>query len=114
MARVTSKYQSDAGTVVKIRLDSDKLAITGNTPPAGAVGDAQLVAIVSNPGNRRKQGLHARGVYFSRVGAGADLNKVFRVFIPCLTQAAQTAIAGTASITYRGQTYINPVPIGEA
>jgi len=114
MAIVTKKYQSDAGTILKIRLDSAKAGITGNSEPAGAITDTQLQAIVSNPGNRRKQGLHARGVVFSRVGTGADLNKVFRVFIPCFTTASQTAVAGTASITYKGQTFTNPLAIGEA
>jgi hypothetical protein len=114
MSIVSKKYQTDQGTVIKIRLDSAKAAITGNTEPAGAITDTQLQASVSHIGNRRRLGVQARGVYFSRVGTGTDLNKVFRVFIPAFTQASQTTIAGTTSITYKGNTFTNPVAVGEA
>lgn len=105
MAIVSSKYQSNSGGIYRIRLDSAKLAITGNTPPAGGISDPNVEVEVAEAGSRRKFGIHPRGVRFSRVGTGADLNKRFSVFIPALTEASLTAIAATESVTYKGQTY---------
>lgn len=105
MARKTYKYETDAGTVVRIRMDEAKKAITSNTEPAGAVDDVKIFAIVSDAGRTRKASLAPRGAIFQRVGTGDDLNKVFRVFIPCLTPAALTAIGGQSTITYKTLTY---------
>lgn len=105
MAIVSSKYQSNGGGIYRIRLDAAKLGITGNTPPAGAITDPNVEVEVSEAGSRRKFGIHPRGVRFSRVGTGADLNKRFSVFIPALTEASLAAIAATESITYKGQTF---------
>lgn len=104
MAKATYKYETDAGTVVRLRMDTAK-KIAANAEPAGGVDDAKIFAIVSDAGRRRKASLAPRGAWFSRVGTGADLNKVFRVFIPALTQASLTAIAALASVTYKGNTY---------
>lgn len=114
MARATYKYQTDAGTIVRIRMDTAKKGITDNTEPAGAVDDPKIFAQVSDAGRRRKISLAPRGAIFSRTGTGADLNKVFRVFIPCLTPAALTAIGGQASITYKGGTYTFVNTVSEA
>lgn len=113
MAIVTTKYQSDGGGIYKIRMDSAKAGVTGNTAPTGALTDGNVEVEVSEAGSRRKFGIHPRGVYFSRVGTGTDLNKVFRVFIPALTPAAFTALSTAASVTYKGNSYSNPSPVSE-
>lgn len=113
MPTARTKYQSDAGSIYYIRLDTAKSGITGNTAPSGAVTDANVEVQVSYAGRRRKIGIHPRGVFFSRVGAGADLNKTFRVFIPALTPAAQTTLLALTSLTYKGNSYTTPIPVGE-
>lgn len=114
MAVVPRKYQSNSGGVYRIRLDQDKAAIADNTEPSGAITDPNVEVEVSEAGNRRKGGIHPRGVRFSRVGTGADLNKRFSVFIPCLTPAAFNALSVATSITYKGEVYNTPVPIPES
>lgn len=114
MPRVRSKYQSNSGGIYKISLDSAKIAVTGNSAPTGAITDPNVEVEVSEYGNRRKGGIHPRGVTGSRTGTGADLNKVFRVFIPCLTPDSQTAVLVGDTFSYKGQTYNNLVPIPES
>lgn len=105
MPKSNFKYQTDAGTIVRLRMDDAKGAITGNTEPAGAIDDSKIWAIVSDAGRRRKLSLAPRGVVFTREGTGADLNKVFRVFIPALTPAALTALVAAGTIEYKGEDY---------
>lgn len=114
MAIVTSKYESQDGGVYKIRLDAAKVAVTGNTPPAGAITDNNVEVEVAEAGRRRKFGLHPRGVYGSRVGTGADLNKTFRVFIPALTPAALAALLTAGSFTYKTNSYTNLSQVAES
>lgn len=114
MAIVSRKYQSDQGGIYRIRLDAAKAGITGNAEPAGAITDASVEVEVSEAGSRRKFGIHPRGVRYSRVGTGPDLNKRFSVFIPALTAASQTALLGTDTITYKGQSYTDPRPVAES
>lgn len=113
MAIITSKYQSNSGGVYRIRLDAAKAGITGNAAPTGAITDPNVEVEVSEAGSRRKFGLHPRGVRYRRVGTGADLNKVFTVFVPALTEASQTALLATDPITYKGQSYTTPVAVPE-
>lgn len=114
MPIVSRKYQSNQGGIYRIRLDSAKAGITGNAEPTGAITDANVEVEVAEAGNRRKFGLHPRGVRYSRVGTGADLNKRFSVFIPAFTQASQEALLGTNEITYKGATYTDPRAVPES
>jgi len=114
MAIKRYKYQTDAGTIVNIRMDEDKMGIEGNAEPAGAIDDPKIYAIVSDKGRRRKQSLAPRGVIFNRLGAGADLNKVFSVFIPACTPAALTALASGDPIVYKTLPYNFVSTVGEA
>lgn len=113
MAIIRTKYEADSGNIYKIRLDSAKAAITGNGAPAGAISDLNVEVQVSFAGRKRKYGIHPRGVYFSRVGTGADLNKVFRVFIPALTPGAFDTLKALTTLTYKTQTYALPDPVAE-
>lgn len=113
MARVTTKYQSNSGGIYRIRLDSAKVGVTGNSAPAGAITDPKVEVEVSEYGNRRKGGIHPRGVIGSRAGSGVDVNKTFRVFIPCLTPDSLTAVLVGDTFSYKGNTYTNLVEIGE-
>ena len=114
MAIKRYKYQTDAGTIVRIRMDEAKAGILNNTEPAGALDDPNVYAIVSDKGRRRKQSLAPRGCTFTRTGTLTQLNKVFTVFIPTFTPAAQAAVAAQASITYKGNSYDFASTIGEA
>jgi len=114
MAIVTSKYQTDGGSVFKIRLDAAKVAVTGNTAPTGAITDANVEVEVSEAGSRRKFGLHPRGVRGTRIGTGADLNKRFSVFLPALTQVSLQAILTAGSFTYKGQSYTDLSTVAES
>lgn len=113
MAIVSRKYQSNSGAVYRIRLDAAKAGITGNAEPAGGITDPNVEVEVSEAGSRRKFGIHPRGVRYSRVGTGADLNKRFSVFIPAFTEASLTALVGTNEITYKGATYTDPRAVPE-
>jgi hypothetical protein len=113
MALTTTKYQSDSGGIYRIRLDAAKVSLSGNTAPAGAITDPNVEVEVSEAGSRRKFGIHPRGVRFSRIGTGTDLNRRFSTFIPALTPAAYTALLGADTITYKGQTFSTPVPVPE-
>lgn len=113
MAIRNFKYQSDGGGIYRIRMDTAKATITGQTEPAGAISDNNVEVEVSEAGSRRKFGLHPRGVYGSRIGAGADLNKTFRVFVPCFTTASQTALLTAGSFTYKGNSYTDLKSLGE-
>lgn len=114
MTIISTTYQTDQGSVVRIRIDAAKAAITGNAAPAGAMTEPHIEAQVSQAGSRRKYGLNPRGVRYRRVGTGTDLNKVFTVFVPALTQASQTALLATDPITYKGNTYTTPVGVAES
>lgn len=94
-------------------MDEAKAAIADNTAPAGALTDANVEVEVSEAGSRRKFGIHPRGVTFTRIGTGADLNKRFSVFIPALTPAAQTALLGLATLNYKGDTFTTPRAVPE-
>ena len=114
MARVRRKYQSKDGGIYRISLDTAKAGITGNAEPAGAITDNNVEVEVSEAGNTRKFGLHPRGVRGKRVGTGDDLNKVFTVFVPCFTEASQSAILTVGSFTYKGNSYTDLVPVNES
>lgn len=113
MTIVTSKYESNAGLVYKIRMDVAKVGITGNAVPAGAIDDPNVEVEVSEAGSRRKFGLHPRGVRGKRVGTGADLNKVFSVFIPVLTPGAIQTLVTAGTFTYKSQTYTDLTVVPE-
>lgn len=113
MAIITTKYQSNSGGIYRIRLDAAKAAIVGNAAPAGAITDPNVEVEVAEAGSRRKFGLHPRGVRYRRVGTGADLNKVFTVFVPALTEASLTALVATDPISYKGENYTTPVVVPE-
>ena len=108
------KYETDAGTVVRIRMSTEGAAAAGNVPPAGAVDDAKIFAFASNPGSKRKKALNARGVVLGRTVGVAPNTFVRRTFLPILTRARLDAIATDAEVTIGGQTYTVRDKISEA
>lgn len=95
---VTTKYESDSGTITKIKLESASIPFAG-TPPSGAV-DLGISAIVSR--SKRTAGLHARCAILSReVGTAPNqFTKYKEVALLTLTRATvvQGLIGTTVSI----------------
>lgn len=108
------KYQTDAGTIGRVRSDITTGSITGNTEPAGAVGDAALFASASNPGSKRKKALNARGIILERTVGTAPNTFKRRTFAPVFTQASLAAIAIGAAVTRNGQEYTVASKVSEA
>lgn len=109
------KYQTDAGTIVRIRSSAQVLAFTGQAEPAGAVDEPNVYAFASNPGSRRKKALNARGVVLTRAVGTAPNILVRRTFVPIYTQAAWTAIVvGAARPAYGGFDWVIGGKIPEA
>lgn len=90
MAFVESKYETDEGTVVRIRVSTETTGAAGQVIPAGAVEDSALWAFASNPGSRRKKQLNARGLVLGRTVGAAPDQFVRKTFIPILTLTAWT------------------------
>lgn len=99
------KYQTDAGTIVRIRVADEALTAVANGEPAGAVDDAAIWAFASNPGSKRKKALNARGLILGRTVGTAPNTFTRRTFLPVLTPAALTAIAIDAPVTLDGVEY---------
>lgn len=100
VAKVTSKYEDEAGDIHPIFLTPDSLAAAGAVP-AGAL-TSQVKAKVSK--SKREFGLGPRGVRISRTfGTAPDTFKKSR-FIPVLTASAfgVTPFIVGATITYQG------------
>jgi hypothetical protein len=114
MAFQRSKYSTDEGTVVNIRVSSETLGATGQAVPAGAVDDANLWAFASNPGSRRKKALNARGVVLGRTVGTAPNQFVRRTFLPILTKAALDAITIDSAVTLNGVAYTVQSKVQEA
>lgn len=82
------KYETDAGTIARIRVDDDKVALVG-TPPAGAVTESNLLVSVTT--SRRSQTkLRARAWEYSRSVdvEGEDAKLRFSLSVPKVTEAA--------------------------
>jgi len=114
MAFQRTKYQTDEGTVVNIRVSSATIAATGQGVPAGAVDDANLWAFARNPGSRRKKELNARGVVLGRTVGTAPNQFMRRTFLPILTKAALDAIAIDSAVTLNSVVYTVQSKVQEA
>lgn len=98
----TTKYESSEGSIHQIRMESARIAVAG-APPSGAVNSPIKVKISKS---NREFGIRPRGVQLRRpVNPGAT-DKIFRSFLPVLTETAfnsntfaldaQVTIGGTA------------------
>ncbi len=87
VAYTLKKYETDAGTVIRIRMSVEGSTAAGNIEPAGAVDDVKIFAFASNPGSKRKKALNARGVILGRTVGVAPNTFVRRTFLPILTRA---------------------------
>lgn len=106
MARtVETKYATDTGTIVRIRIGTFAAGQAKNTAPAGVVADRALFAFASNPGSRRKKELNARGLVLGRTVGTAPDQFVRRTFMPVLTQAAFNSYAIGEAVTIDGTAY---------
>lgn len=108
------KYQTDAGTIGRIRISTDSAAVAGNTEPAGAVDDENVFAFASNPGSRRKKQLNARGIVLTRTVGTAPNTFKRRTFVPILTKAGLDGITIDTAVTVGGVAYTVASKIQEA
>lgn len=100
---INTKYESDEGTVHKIRLTSKALAAAG-TPPAGAINHGLQVKVSKTT---REFGIKPRGVRIAKsFGTAPDTFIKYR-FLPVLTIAnfSTAAFALGATITYDGASW---------
>lgn len=108
------KYQTDAGTVVQIRISDASAAVAGNTEPAGAIDDEKIFAFASNPGSKRKKALNARGIVLGRSVGTAPDTFVRRTFVPILTKAGLDGITIGTAVTLNGNAYTVRSKVDEA
>jgi hypothetical protein len=108
------KYETDAGTIVRIRISVEGSTAAGNVEPAGAIDDAKIFAFASNPGSKRKKALNARGVILGRTVGTAPDTFVRRTFLPILTRARLDAIVVNSAVTIGGKEYTVKDKISEA
>lgn len=112
MSFTNTLYQSDAGSVYKIRISEDKADLGGAGAVATAITDPN-VEVIASEGGRKKFGIHARGVKFSRtVGIPPESFKKY-IFIPCMTKTIQNELLAEANITYKTLVYDNPTSVAE-
>jgi hypothetical protein len=107
------KYQTDAGTIVRVRIGAGAAAVAGNTEPAGAIDDGRIFAYASKAGNRRGGQLNARGLLERFTGTGIN-RKRFTTFVPILTPAALGTFTEGAELTINTVLYKIATKIGEA
>ena len=96
------KYETDAGTVVRIRASTQVAGITGQGTVAGAVDDGNVFAFASNPGSKRKKQLNARGIVLGRTVGTPPNEIVRRTFVPVFTNAALEAYVIDAPVAAYG------------
>ena len=85
MAR--TKYLADSGTIHRLVISASRLAVAG-TPPAGDI-DSRIPAKTSK--SNREYGIRPRGVRLMRPVNPTATDKVFRAFLPVLTETAWEA-----------------------
>jgi len=96
------KYESNAGTIHRLRISAEKAAVASNTEPSGAI-DSPIKVKVSK-GNR-EFGLRPRGVRLYRTVTGGSGNeavtKVLYSFLPILTATVfeSATFADEATVT---------------
>jgi hypothetical protein len=96
----TTKYEASNGTIHQIRMDAARIAVAG-AAPGGAV-DSPIKVKVSK--SNREFGIRPRGVQLRRpINPGAT-DKIFRSFLPVLTETAfdSNTFALDAQITIGG------------
>ena len=85
MAR--TKYLADSGTIHRLVMSAPRIAVAG-TPPAGDI-DSRIPAKVSK--SNREYGIRPRGVRLMRPVNPTATDKVYRAFLPVLTETAWDA-----------------------
>lgn len=108
------KYETDAGTIVRVRIGAGAAAVAGNTEPAGAIEDGRVFAYASKAGNRRGGQLNARGLRLERFTGAGIARKRFTTFVPILTPAALATFVDGADLTVNTVLYKIASKIGEA
>lgn len=110
----TVKYQTDKGTIVRLRAGEAAVTLAGNAEPAGALTDGRIYAYASRPGNRRGGQLNARGLRLERFLGVGVARKRFTTFVPVFTPAALNAFTDGAALTINGEEYTIKDRIQEA
>lgn len=92
---INTKYESNAGIVVKCKLESASIAFAG-TPPSGSVA-LGISAIVSR--SKRTAGLHARTAVLSREIGTAPNNFTKYKEVALLTPSRAATVEGLIGTT---------------
>jgi hypothetical protein len=101
MAFVNTNYETNDGTIMRIRMDEDTLSAAG----AAASGPAQLGAFVKISKTDREFGVRPRCIVLKRtVGTGDDSFSKYRR-VPVLTQADYDGRVENSTVTVGGQTW---------
>jgi len=108
------KYQTDAGTIVQIRIGDAAAAVAGNTEPAGAIDDDRIFAYASEPGSSRGNKLNARGLIMERFLGTGLARKRLTTFVPILTVAALETFTAQQEITINSVAYKVARKVSEA
>lgn len=114
MAFETVKYQTDAGTIVRIRVSSATIAAVGNTAITAAVDDGNIFAFAQNPGSKRKKQLNARGLRLERFTGTGAARKRFTTFMPVFSPTAFGSYVIQAELTVDSVLYNIADKINEA
>lgn len=102
------KYESDSGSIHKLRMSTAKAAVANNTEPSGSI-DSSIRVKVSK--SNREYGIRPRGARLYRTvtgGTGDDaVTKTLYAFLPILTAAVYdgNSFAEEATVTYNGSTW---------
>lgn len=96
----TTKYESSEGSIHQIRMASDRIAVAG-AAPGGAV-DSPIKVKISK--SNREFGIRPRGVQLRRPVNPTATDKIFRSFLPVLTETAfnSNTFALDAQVTIGG------------
>lgn len=110
----TSKYETNAGTIVRIRISDAAKAVLSNAEPAGAIDDGNIYAYAQNPGSKRKKQLNARGVRLQRFTGTGAARKRYTTFLPILTKTVWDGITVGADVTLNTVAYTVADKVDEA
>lgn len=104
MATSKLKYETEEGTIVRIRLDDKKKTAAGTEPTAALDEPNWFISV--NASSRSRTRLRARGWLYTREVpvTGEERKLIFTVFIPKLTPAAYDGSTET-DLDYDGETY---------
>lgn len=108
------KYEADSGSVYLIRASTQTIGLTQNPAATGTVTDSNVKVSVSGHGNKRLNGIKARGVVLAEYEGTGRARKRFGTFVPIFTKAGYAAINVGDTITLGATAYTVESKVSEA